>query len=139
MARLTAAEDGWINLIPRPADSEEQPTSLGFFTLLGGGGSGVTMCTWIPETHDRRGPRLPSLGITHNAGRRAVPELGSLGVVLPATWLVEQDHPRRGLVVRLPAGEAEEQVLEWALLAVNALGSLRPISDWQAEVHLPVG
>jgi hypothetical protein len=137
MARLTIAGDGWINLIPWVGDGEER-TSLGFFTLLSGGGSGVTMCTWVPQGRDRRGPVLASLGITHVTARRAAAALRSAGCAVPETWLVEQDHPRRGLVLRLPSGEDHEQVLGWALRAVGALGTPGPVTGWQADVHLPL-
>lgn len=137
MARLTGAEDGWINLIPRIIEEDERPTSLGFFTLLGGGAIGVTMCTWIPGSHNRRGLVKPSLGITHVTGHRVFAELHSLAVPIPDTWLVEQDHPRRGLVLRVPSNEPHEQVLVWALRAVGALSTPRPIKGWRADIYLP--
>lgn len=141
MTRLTAAEDGWINLVPRLSDDDddddERPTSLGFFALLGGGAIGITMGTWIPPSHHpRRGLVWPSLGISQVTGRRAVAELNSLALPVPETWRIEQDHPRRGLILRLPPGEAPEKVLAWALRAV-ALCTYRPIATWRADVHLP--
>jgi len=137
MARLAEAGDGWINLIPRIGDEDERPTSLGFFTLFGGGATGVTMCTWIPGSRQRRRDRQPSLGITHVTGRRAVAQLRSLAVPIPETWLVEQDHPRRGLILRLPCDEPHEEVLVWALRAVSALSGPRPIRGWRADIYLP--
>ncbi len=137
MERLAGAEDGWVNLIPRIADNDERPTSLGFFTLFGGGTIGVTMCTWIPGSHNRRGYIKPSLGITHVTGRRVFAELHSLAVPIPETWFVEQDHPRRGLVLRVPSEEPHEQVLVWALRAVEAL-STRRLGRWRADIYLPV-
>jgi len=137
MARLAGAGDGWINLIPRIADDDERPTTLGFLALFGGGGIGVTMCTWIPGSLDRRGRIQASLGITHLTGQRAAGRLGSLAVAIPETWLVEQDHPRRGLILRVPSDEPHEQVLVWALRAVGALSAPRPIRRWQADIYLP--
>ena len=137
MERLAGAGEGWINLIPRIADYDERPTSLGFFTLLSGGGTGVTMCTWIPGCHDRRGTTWTSLGIAHVTGHRVFAELHSLAVPIPETWLVEQDHPRRGLVFRVPADEPHQDVLVWALRAVGALISSTPIREWRADIYLP--
>jgi hypothetical protein len=136
MATLASAEDGWINLIPRIDEQEEKPTSLGFFTLFSGGASGLTMCTWLPGGRNRRGPTLPSLGISHVTSRRAVARLSSFGMGIPPTWRVEQDHPRRGLVMRVPFDEPHEQLLAWAIRAVGFLtpGSIR---GWHAEVYLP--
>jgi len=136
MARLAEAGDGWINLIPRITDENERPTSLGFWTLFSGGGTGITMCTWIPAGQDRRGSKGSSLGISHVTGRRAVAQL-ALAVPIPETWVVEQDHPRRGLVLRLPTKETHEEVLEWALRAVAALTPGRPIRRWRADIYLP--
>ena len=137
MARLADAQDGWINLIPRIADNDERPTSLGFFALLGGGAIGVTMCTWVPGNHNRRGFVNPSLGIAHVTRRRVFAELHSLAVPIPETWLVEQDHPRRGLVLRVPSDEPHEQVLVWALRAISALIAPGPIKKWRADIYLP--
>jgi hypothetical protein len=138
MTQLAVAGDGWINLVPRMSqEDDEKPTSLGFMTLFGGGGAGVTMCTWIPGTNDNS-PTRASLGIAHVTGHRAVAELAARNTAVPPTWVVEQDHPFRGLVVRIPPEESNEQVLTWALRAVRALGTPRPIRDWRADVYLPL-
>lgn len=138
MARLAGAGDGWVNVLPRIEEGDEdRPTSLRFMTLFSGGGMGVTMATWIPRGRDG-GKEHPSLGITHQTGRRAVGELAARGVALPATWQVEQDHPRRGLVVRLPDDEPDEVVLAWALDALGALAAPAAIRGWRADVHAPV-
>jgi hypothetical protein len=137
MARLAAAGDGWINLIPNTTDDDDRPTSLRFFTLFSGGSSGITMCTWIPPNHTRRELSQPSLGISHVTGHRAAAELLSLALPIPEAWLVEQDHPRRGLVLRVPSDEPHEQVLVWALRAVGALSAFGPIRRWRADIYLP--
>jgi hypothetical protein len=139
MAELAVAGDGWINLIPRMSEvDDDKPTSLGFLTLFGGGGPGVTMCTWIPGTRDHTAQTQASLGIAHVTGHRAVAELASRNSSVPTNWLVEQDHPFRGLVVRIPSEESDEQVLTWALRAVRALGTPRPIRGWRADIYLPL-
>ncbi|MGO8725072.1 MAG: hypothetical protein ACLQRM_20430 [Acidimicrobiales bacterium] len=138
MARLASAKDGWINLIPGITNDDEMTTSLGFLTLVGGGGIGFTMCTWVPGSLNRRGLVQPRLGITHVTRRRAVAELYSLGVPVPESWLVEQDHPRRGLVLRMPSEESHEHVLAWALRAVGALSTPSPARRWRADIYLPV-
>ena len=140
MSELAVAGDGWINLVPRMSqEDDEKPTSLGFLTLFGGGGPGVTMCTWIPAaTKDHNASTRASLGISHVTGHRAVAELAARNTAVPPTWVVEQDHPFRGLVVRLPPEESNEQVLAWALRAVRALGTPRPIRGWRADVYLPL-
>jgi hypothetical protein len=137
MEQLADAGDGWINVIPKLADDEERPTSLGFFTLFGGGGLGVTMSTWIPAVHLHRQGTHSSLGITHVTGQRAFARLNSLGVPVPSAWIVEQDHPRRGLVIRVPSDETPEAVLMWAMRAIAALSAPVRIRGWSADVYLP--
>jgi hypothetical protein len=140
MDHLANAGDGWINLIPKTSDDDddERSTSLGFFALFSGGGIGVTMATWIPGSESGRGRELPSLGISHLTCRRAIAQLFAQSVLIPDTWRVEQDHPRRGLVVRIPADEPLHQVLMWALGAVEVLMGPRPILGWRADVYLPL-
>jgi hypothetical protein len=137
MMHLSSAGDGWINLLPKIDDDDDKPTALRFFTLLSGGGTGVTMCTWIPGRHDPHGRSLPSHGITHLAGRRVVAVLGALNVPIPGAWSVEQDHPRRGLVLRIPPEVADQDVLIWGLQAVTALARPSTIRGWRADVYLP--
>lgn len=136
MVQLAAAGDGWINLVPQVAEEDVPAPSLRFFTLFSGGGSGATMGTWVPGAHERRGTTRPSLGIMHVAGTRVVAELRSLSLPVPAGWIVEQDHPRRGLVLRIPLEEPHEQVLAWSIRAVAALAP-GPIRKWSADIHLP--
>ena len=138
MARMTVAADGWINLVPKVAENQDRPTSLGFLTLVGGGSAGVTMCTWIPRNDNRRGPVPASIGITQVTGRHAVAQLVSHGVAIPEAWFVEQDHPRRGLVFRVGDDEPHEQVLEWSLRAVSALCDAPPARTWQADIYTPL-
>ncbi len=137
MTRLAGAEDGWMNLIPRVGDNDEKPTSLRFMTLFGGGSMGVTMCTWIPARHNHHGPVQASLGITHVTSRRAIRALQSLGILVPDTWAVRQDHPRRGLVFAIPPDEPNDQVIGWALRAAAGLTTSGQIRGWRADIYLP--
>lgn len=139
MARLAAAGDGWINVLPSSPDvDDEQPTSLRFMTLFGGGGMGLTMGTWVPPGRDADEGR-PRLGITHVVGRRVVRDLAARSVPVPEGWIVEQDHARRGLVVRPTAEEPHGAVLAWAVRAMAELSAPRPIDGWRADVYAPAG
>jgi hypothetical protein len=97
------------------------------------------MITWIPGHADRRGAIGPKLGINHVSGHRAGATLVAADVPVPPAWTVEQDHPRRGLILRPPADEGNEQVMTWAMRAVAALSTPDRITSWRAEVHLPAG
>ncbi len=131
MTLLAQAGDGWINLVPNTVEAE-RPTSLGFFTLFGGGSNGVTMCTWIPERDTRGGRCHTSLGISHTTGHKLGSELPSLAI--PENWAIKQDHPRRGLILTVPSDESHELVLAWALRTLEALSPVGVIGSWQAEI-----
>jgi len=136
MAELTNAGDGWINLLPKLTEDDES-TTLGFFTLLGGGSTGVTMCTWIPDHRDGRSQGTARVGITHNLGHRARGHLQSLAIPIPESWRIEQDHAKRGLVLQVPDGEPLDRVLAWAIRAVGGLSPANHNTRWRAEVYLP--
>jgi hypothetical protein len=136
MSQLSRAGDGWINLTPK-IEGNEESKPLGFFTLFGGGSTGVTMCTWIPKSDDPSGRDQIRLGITHNTGLRAVAQLQSVAFPIPENWGVEQDHPRRGLVLNVPSDEPNERVLAWAIGAGGSLSRAGRVGAWRAEVHLP--
>ena len=76
MTSLAQAGDGWINLLPNTGEAGK-PTTLGFFTLFGGGSLGVTMCTWIPGRETRRGRSETKLGFSFSTGRNFGSELPS--------------------------------------------------------------
>ncbi|MGH9171803.1 MAG: hypothetical protein ACRD0Z_13185 [Acidimicrobiales bacterium] len=137
MKRLAAAQDGWINLLPTDEDLEVGTPRLGFFALFGGGSNGVMMCTWIPGGLEHHGDALPSLGITHNQGRHVFAEIQSGPAPIPDLWRVEQDHPRRGLIIRLPGDEPPEKVLAWAIRAVGVLRNSTAPVKWVADVYMP--
>jgi hypothetical protein len=137
MDRLSRAGEGWVNLVPDTDDRDDRPTALPFFTLFGGGGKPAAMITWIPPRTGRRGTTVQTVGISHGAGRRARAALAAADVRVPETWTVEQDHPRRGLIVHPPAGEGAQAVLTWALTAVEVLEAPRRWPWWRADVHLP--
>ncbi|MGP8163363.1 MAG: hypothetical protein ACLQAN_06260 [Acidimicrobiales bacterium] len=140
MRQLADARDGWINLLPAVVDDEHGPAvPTGLSALFGGGNPGVTMCTWVPAGQDRRGRDPTRLGIMHACGRLAAARLRSQDIAIPEGWFVEQDHPHRGLVLRVPSDASHETVLDWALRAGKALCNVRLTGKWRAEVHFPAG
>lgn len=135
MAALTAAGDGWLNLLPGLDDEVEEPPRTVFTALFGAPQPPATMCTWIPG-RDGGGP---TVGVAHPRGRHAARQLGERSVPVPGDWRVTQDHGRRGLVVRPPPGTSDGLVLDWMLRAGAALAVMPLTGTWQARVHLPVG
>ena len=90
----------------------------------------------VPASRGRQAAGV-TVGIMHGRGRRAMEQLRALGVGLPAEWRVQQDHQRRGLVVRVTPGAEHAEVLGWACRAGSALCLGVPTGEWRASVHLP--
>jgi hypothetical protein len=82
------------------------------------------LATWHP------GER--SAGIEHSTGPKVARR-----VDVPTGWRVIQDHPRRGLVVRVPAEVADAEVLRWLVELGEALSQVPTSGRWIAEVHSP--
>jgi len=90
----------------------------------------VPLCTWTPGEVRRRGVEPASVGVQHAAGPKVVRRLAELGAPpVPDGWLVVQDHPKRGLVVRPAVVAGPEAVLSW-LLGVGEALCLPPVSGW---------
>ena len=129
MDELAKSGKGWMNLSPALDEDEEPPPRSSTFGLFSGRGPDVPLCTWVP------GP--PSeIGIQHGAGTKATQVLRDLGEPVPEGWRVTQDHSRRGIVVLVPEGIPNEQVLDWLLRAGTALAAhLKLAGWWRAAVY----
>ncbi len=134
MAALATAGSGWVNLLPEVEGAEgdggdDAPSGLA--GLFRGGGPTVPMGTWVAAR--RGGPA--SVGVQHGLRVRAKARLVEHGLGPPAGWSVVQDHPRRGLVVEVPAAAAPAEVLAWLMGAVDDLCPHQLTGHWLSEVH----
>jgi hypothetical protein len=77
------------------------------------------------------------LGILHPRGRRSVDFLRGASVEVPASWQVEQDHQRRGLIIRVDPQTPPSDVVRWTCRAVGVLSLPAVTGNWRAVVHLP--
>ena len=145
MVSMAAAHRGWINLRPRVHDEEGSNVDAldatpvqpaGLFSVFGGGGPPVPLCTWAPGEVRRRGAEPASVGIQHAVGPKAAQWLAEFGTPVPDGWAVTQDHARRGLVVRPSREASPAEVLEWLLLAGDALCRLPLTGWWRAAVFV---
>lgn len=112
---------GWVNLQPEVGELPEEETS-GYFGIFGARGPVVPFATW--HAGDR------SAGIQHGTGPKVARRID-----IPAGWRVAQDHPKRGLVVRVPAGVPDAEVLAWLLATGTVLCPAPLLGRWVAEVH----
>ena|SRR5579883_351071 len=136
MGVLMAAGRGWINFEAAIDPESEVPRAgsglFGFFSAIG---PPVAFCTWMPVVSRRAGATSVSVGIQHPAGPKVARLLERLGLGVPEGWVVLQDHPRRGLVVQVPAPADHDAVLSWLLRSGAALSSVPLTGTWRATVH----
>jgi hypothetical protein len=142
MELLVHAADGWINLSPRTVGEEDRPqedredSRLGFSALFGGvTPPNVPLCTWVPRPAGKGGGA--TLGILHAKGRRSAQLLRAAGVAVPEGWRVDQDHQRRGLVLKVDASTGPGDTLAWVCRAGTFLCVPPTTGMWRASVHLP--
>jgi hypothetical protein len=139
MDRLGAAHDGWINLLPLIREEDQPPPATGFGTLFSGSVHQVPVCTWAAGTVGRRGIEPDSVGIQHATGTKVVARLVTLGHPVPEGWRWVQDHPRRGLVLRVPVGTAHAEQLTRLLEAGTVLSLVPVTGEWEARVRVGRG
>jgi len=139
VAWLSAHRDGWLNLLPGVDTPVEPAEAPGLFSIFGGVREPVSMCTWMPPGRGRHALDEVTVGIMHGRNRRVVPELEAAGLAVGPGWRVWGDHPKRGLVVRVPTSAPDAQVLGWALAAGALLCAVPLTGAWQAEVYQPLG
>ncbi len=130
-----AAGSGWVNLRPVIAE-EDLPEPPGFFAIFGNSAHRVPTGTWVA------GKRLPdgtakrsTVGLQHSTGPRVARRLAELGLPLPEGWTVVQDHPRRGLVAKLPEGASSLVTVEWLVRAGTVVCAVPVTGRWSADVH----
>jgi len=135
MDRLGAAHEGWINFVPAVNEEDEPGASVGLGNLFSSSGPEVPVCTWAAGKDGRRGIERDSLGIEHATGTKVVDRLAILGIPVPEGWKPEQDHPRRGLVLRPPTDVSHARQLTWLIDAGTALSRVRLTGLWEARVR----
>jgi hypothetical protein len=119
----TLRPGGWVNLQPE-VDTDAEPPSRpsGLFALFGARGPAVPFCTW------HAGER--AVGIQHAAGPKLAPRID-----VPVGWRVVQDHPKRGLVVRVTPDTTDADAITWLVRTATPLCQLPMLGRWVAEVH----
>jgi hypothetical protein len=125
---------GWINVEPI-IEEEFEPPQPGPFAFLGGSTHKVPTVTWLPAPPAADGvARATTIGIQHAAGPHLARKLRDLGLPVPEGWRITQDHPRRGLVVQVPADADDGGVMRWLLQAATAACVVPTTGRWRASV-----
>jgi len=133
MRAMLEAHAGWVNLEPDVPDDEALPPVGGIFSARG---PAVPLCTWTPPAVNRKGVVGPQqLGVQHGIGAKARPRLRELRLEVPPGWVVRGDHPKRGMVIELPADTDPDVALDWILAAGEALATVPVTGRWHAAFY----
>lgn len=129
MAEMADRRRPFMNV--RPAVDEERiPKPMaGILGLFSNRVPVLPVGTWVPAP-DGKGPT--SLGVQHPTGRKVGKELGEAGLRPDPTWKGIQDHPKRGLVLEIPADTAPTAVLAWLLPVMIHLSPITLDGEWRA-------
>jgi hypothetical protein len=135
MRSLLHDRDGWINLQPA-VYPEDLPDPAPVLTrVFSPRGPEVPLGTWVPGARKRGGRVEPvSLGLQHHGGPKALWRLRDAGHPMPSGWRMLADHPRRGLVLEVPADEDPDVTLVWIIRAAGLLSEVELPDTWHAGV-----
>ena len=122
MSEMVAAQRGWINVMPEIPEDVPVPSTPSALAVFSKRGPVVPLGTWTAPVPARNGATTPSeIGIQHGAAKQAKKALAGTAGEIPASWRVLTDNPRRGVVVRPPAGTALVDEARWLLDALAAI------------------
>ena len=134
LATRAEAGRGWVNLLPEAEPDATIPASGGIFAIFTARGPAIPMATWTPAPAGKPGAPM-TIGIEHGSGPQALRRLTERQLGLEPGWLKVSDHPKRGLVVRVPGDTPLEDVLWWLLAAGHALSTAPLTGDWLARIY----
>lgn len=133
MATMVERRGGWVNFEPMIPEDEEMPTIGGVTGLFSNRGPAIPLCTWTAPAESRKGVVGPqSIGIQHAFGTNAKARFAEVRLAIPEGWRMRSDHPKRGLVIELPADEDVGAALDWLLAAGEALVTVPVTGRWTA-------
>ena len=132
VSTMAALADGSGWLVLQPAfDVDDAPKRVPSAGLFSNKPMAIApVCTWVPGERTRHGIEHVAIGIEHAARRKVGPF-----VDVPDGWVVQQDNPRRGLVVAVPPAVPDAEVLRWLLAAAVTLTVVPLNGEWRALVY----
>jgi hypothetical protein len=135
MRELITSRNGWVNMQPLVEEEDIPQTSVGILGWISAKGPAVPEATWVPGERRRNGSlAADSIGLQHRGGPRARAALAEAGVPIPAGWKLLSDHPKRGLVIELPADTEPDEIVHWLVAAARVLSPMELPSRGVAAV-----
>jgi hypothetical protein len=120
---------GWCNVVPVVVDDvPDLKINISGLWL----NHGVPVATLV-TTGPKRGVEQPSsLGVLHSRGRLGTVRIREL--LNGAPYTVRQDHNQRGLLLEVPVGSANAQILEVMASTTAALCEFEMTDQWRCDV-----
>ncbi len=114
LGRARSRPGSWVNVQPELDPDRPQPSESPLIALFSGRGPANPLGTVVIT----EGAPI-EIGIQHRLGPRFAHQLADAGLAIPETWLVTQDHPRRGLVIDAPVGAPNQVMARWMLATLE--------------------
>lgn len=135
LSAMATSGVGWVNLRPI-VEPQHQPDPPGPFAIFGGSAHKIPTATWLAGKRLPDGTRKPvTVGLQHSSGPRVVARLRELGHAVPDGWRVTQDHPRRGLVAKVPVDEEPGETVAWLVGAAGLVCAVPVTGRWSGSFH----
>ncbi|HJM28134.1 MAG: hypothetical protein QF596_08950 [Acidimicrobiales bacterium] len=110
----------WVNIEP-DVDRESVHTGSIFWRAFSSRGPVIPKFTWVSATTSKSSYQHAQVGLTHPTGNAVLERLKDFHVEIPQGWILEQDHPKRGLVLQLPNQYDAQAVIDFALSSIPVL------------------
>ncbi len=129
--QLSSAGHGGVNVYPGVDPAVLPGEREGWLAIFTNRGPGLPQATYVAVAP----PGRATLGLRHGLGTTVTKHLTEEGVVTPDAWRKLNDHPKRGLVLSLPADIAPGAVAGWVVAALDAVVPAKPDRDWVLETY----
>ena len=118
----------------RKVEEGEVHQSSIFWRMFSSRGPIIPKFTWVPS-YEKKGQVVPAqIGITHPVGTKAIERLKDFEIEIPQGWILHQDHPKRGMVISLPEGCSQDQVVSFAVRTLEILSPFDFDGNYVASV-----
>ena len=123
----------WVHIEPAVEEGQVHSSSI-FWRMFSSRGPVVPKFTWVPS-YDRKEQTVPAqVGLTHPVGTQAVKRLREFNVHIPTSWTLNQDHPKRGIVISLPEAYSQDEVVQFAVSSLQILSPFEFDGNFVASV-----
>ena len=123
----------WLHVEPFIEEGQVHTSSI-FWRMFSSRGPIVPKFTWVPS-YERKEQMMPAqIGITHPVGTDAVNRLKDFDIEIPKSWMLNQDHPKRGIVISLPEVYSEHEVVDFAVRSLEVLSPFKFDGNYVASV-----